>query len=84
MAERGARNLIFLSRSADRGGDDLSFYAELEALGCTAIPVQGQVQLLEDVERAIATAPSHINGVLHLAMVLQASDCDRSISSFNC
>ncbi|QKX63237.1 uncharacterized protein TRUGW13939_10406 [Talaromyces rugulosus] len=71
MAERGARNLIFLSRSAGRGGDDLSFFAELEALGCTAIPVQGQVQLLEDVERAIAAAPSPIHGILHLAMVLE-------------
>lgn len=73
MAERGAVNLVFLSRSAGRGREDAAFFAELAMMGCTAIPVRGQVQVLADVERAIAAAPSPIKGVLHLAMVLRVS-----------
>ncbi|KAM0744888.1 hypothetical protein ACQRIT_000272 [Beauveria bassiana] len=71
MAERGARNLVFLSRSAGRGIGDVAFFTELAVLGCTAIPVRGQVHISADVERAIAAAPSPIKGVLHLAMVLR-------------
>jgi NADPH:quinone reductase-like Zn-dependent oxidoreductase len=73
MAERGARNLIFLSRSAGKGEHDSSFFTELETLGCSAIPVQGQVQVVEDIERAISRAPTPIKGVIHLAMALRVS-----------
>ncbi|KAI1361957.1 KR domain-containing protein [Xylaria arbuscula] len=71
MAERGARNLIFLSRSAGKGRNDSTFFAELAALNCAAIPVAGRVEVEEDVRRAIAAAPSPVKGVIHLAMVLR-------------
>lgn len=73
MAERGARNLVFLSRSAGRGEHDHSFFAELEDLGCAAVAVPGNAQIMKDVERAIAQAPTAIKGVIHLSMVLRVS-----------
>lgn len=71
MTERGARNLIFLSRSAGTTSADVDFLMELEAMGCRGIPVVGRVDTIADVRRAIAQAPGPIKGVIHLAMVQQ-------------
>ena len=73
MVERGARCLIFLSRSAGLGTDDVAFFAELENMGCVVCPVAGKVQVKEDLEKAILKATKPIKGVVHLAMVLRVS-----------
>ncbi len=69
MAERGARSIVFLSRSAGKSGDDQDFLRELESIGCQGIAVAGRVDDMVDVQRAIAAAPVPIRGVIHLAMV---------------
>nr|RBQ99445.1 hypothetical protein FVER53263_20062 [Fusarium verticillioides] len=72
LVERGARHLVFLSRS--RGGmtgNKLS--VELEAMGCSVIVVKGSVNNLQDVEEAISKAPYPFKGVFHLAMVQRDS-----------
>ncbi|KAK4231078.1 putative polyketide synthase [Podospora fimiseda] len=69
MAERGARSLIFLSRSAGQTSSDQDFLLELNTMGCHGIAVAGRVENADDVKEAICQAPSPIRGVVHLAMV---------------
>jgi nucleoside-diphosphate-sugar epimerase len=71
MAERGARNLLFLSPSAGSKPNDQNLFAELKSMGCTAIALQGIAQSEADVCRAIKEAKMPIKGVLHLAMQLR-------------
>ncbi|KID66135.1 Highly reducing polyketide synthase gloL [Metarhizium brunneum] len=70
MAEHGARELIYLSRSA--GGDtkhDL-FVAELKSMGCNVKLIQGDVTKLEDVEKAVKAATHALRGIIQMSMVL--------------
>ncbi|KAG7403524.1 Highly reducing polyketide synthase FUM1 [Fusarium oxysporum f. sp. raphani] len=73
MVERGARYLIFFSRSAGLSARDKAFFQELASQGCTAQAVQGDVMNLADVEHAMASAPPGrpIRGVLQMSMVLR-------------
>nr|ALQ32752.1 putative polyketide synthase [Fusarium anthophilum] len=73
MVQRGARYLIFFSRSAGLSVRDKAFFRELASQGCTAQAVQGDVLSLADVERAVASAPpgKPIRGVLQMSMVLR-------------
>jgi NAD(P)-dependent dehydrogenase (short-subunit alcohol dehydrogenase family)/aryl carrier-like protein len=72
LAERGARSLIFVSRSAGAMPEDEILLKELKAMSCNVSYIQGKVQDRATVERAIAAADGRpIRGVLHLAMVLQ-------------
>lgn len=71
MAERGARNLIFLSRSAGKGENDSSYFAELKSMGCNVIAVPGKADDMKAVETVIQQATKPIKGIVHLAMVLR-------------
>jgi len=71
LVERGARSLVFLSRSAGKTPEDQEFFCELESSGCSVTAVAGKAESMEDVEKAISQAPQRIAGVLHLAMVLR-------------
>ncbi|PGH15529.1 hypothetical protein AJ79_02311 [Helicocarpus griseus UAMH5409] len=72
LAEKGARNLIFFSRSAGTFADtNPDFFNELESLGCNVQAISGSINNMEDVEKAVASAVDPIAGVLHAAMVLQ-------------
>lgn len=71
LAEKGARNLVFLSRSAGKVGDDDPFVRELQSLGCTVTRVSGDVTIYEDVVRAMKAAGKPIVGILQASMVLQ-------------
>ncbi|KAK5993535.1 Highly reducing polyketide synthase gloL [Cladobotryum mycophilum] len=70
MAERGARDFVFLSPSA--GSTSHSAYIrELESMGCKVHPVSGKVEEIADVKTALAAARGPIKGVVHLAMKLK-------------
>ncbi|KAI1806276.1 hypothetical protein F4811DRAFT_550999 [Daldinia bambusicola] len=71
MVERGARNMMFLSRSAGRSDASKVLFREIESMGCSVIAVAGHVDRIEDVEEAIRQAKSPIKGVIQLAMVLR-------------
>ncbi|EFE44178.1 polyketide synthase, putative [Trichophyton verrucosum HKI 0517] len=71
MIEKGARNFIFLSRSAGESDSDKAFLRELDAQGCTATVVKGNVTELDDVKRAATASPKPVVGVINLAMVLR-------------
>lgn len=71
MAEHGAKNLVYLSRSAGEKAEHQAFFAELETLGCSAQAFSGDATVLDDVKRAVGGARSPIAGVLHMTMVLR-------------
>ncbi|KAH0420611.1 polyketide synthase [Colletotrichum camelliae] len=71
LVEKGAKEIIFLSRSAGRLPKHASLAKELACLGCNVTFVSGNVAKYEDVVRAIKTAKMPIGGVLHAAMALQ-------------
>ena len=71
MAERGARSVVLLSRSAGKSEDDKAFFRELESMGCSAVPVAGKAEDMETLQVAIAAAPNPIKGIIHMAMVLR-------------
>lgn len=73
LVEKGARHLVFFSRSAGQLDDDDPFVQELQSLGCTVTRVSGDVTIYEDVVRAIKSASKPIVGVLQASMVLQVS-----------
>ncbi|KAL4887827.1 polyketide synthase dehydratase-domain-containing protein [Aspergillus ambiguus] len=67
----GARELVFLSRSAGKSESDQASFAELNTMGCKVTGVAGRAEVSEDIERAISSAGKPIKGVVHLAMVLR-------------
>jgi hypothetical protein len=71
MVERGARNLVFLSRSAGTGEHDKSLFAEFKSMGCTITTVQGKAEDIKAVQTVKRTATKPIKGIIHLAMVLR-------------
>lgn len=73
MVERGARSLVYLSRSAGSTKEDKTFFKELEVQACEVTAVAGSVTSLEDVQRAMAQAEKPIAGILQLSMVLRVS-----------
>lgn len=69
MVERGARNLVFLSRSAGLSEESKSMSHELESMGSSITMISGSVDNIGDVERAVAASGVPIKGVFQLAMV---------------
>ncbi|KAB8233986.1 uncharacterized protein BDW43DRAFT_310660 [Aspergillus alliaceus] len=71
MVEKGARHLVFLSRSGTNSSENLSFIKTLECQGCDIVAVAGNVADIDDVRRAVSAAKTPISGVIHLSMVLK-------------
>lgn len=71
MAREGARHLVIMARSGY--ADDLSqaTIMHLSALGCRVDLVQGDVTVMEDVERAVKAPGKPLAGVIMGAMVLK-------------
>lgn len=70
MVEHGARNLVYLSRSAGSRPGEQVIVHELESMGCNVQLIQGSVTNLDDVCKAIKAAPN-LKGVLQMSMVLR-------------
>jgi NAD(P)-dependent dehydrogenase (short-subunit alcohol dehydrogenase family) len=73
MIERGAKELIFLSRSAGKSSDNQAFIRELEVQGCHVICVTGNVTDKEDVNEAIRRRTRPLAGVLQMAVDLKVN-----------
>jgi NAD(P)-dependent dehydrogenase (short-subunit alcohol dehydrogenase family) len=73
LVERGARSLVFLSRSAG-SPDNQQFLRELTSCGCLVTVIAGKAESKEDIQSAISKAPRAIKGIIHLAMVLQVRE----------
>lgn len=78
LVERGARHLVFLSRSAGSVTSEDPYIKELAARGCSVQTFSGSVSNLADVKRVVASAAKPIAGVLQASMVLSVSDPFRS------
>lgn len=77
MVERGARHLIYLSRSAGTTGKHEDYYQELSSMGCRVDFVRGNVCELRDVTRAVSQARGRLKGILQMSMVLSDQSFDR-------
>jgi hypothetical protein len=73
MVERGAKSLLYLSRSAGKTEEDQLFFRELAAAGCVVTAFAGSVNAKADVEAAVASAPTKVAGILQMSMVLRVS-----------
>ncbi|EME77538.1 uncharacterized protein MYCFIDRAFT_44966 [Pseudocercospora fijiensis CIRAD86] len=79
MISRGARNLIFLSRSGTKGSKAASLVKELHDLARYDYPdlqvqvIRGDVSSANDVAKAVRSATAPIRGIIHAAMVLKES-----------
>lgn len=73
LVEKGARHLIFFSRSAGISTQDQAFVHELQYQGCSSQAIQGSVTDLADVRRIVSATPEDrpIRGVLQMSMVLR-------------
>ena len=71
MVENGARNLVYLGRSAGMSEDDKIFFEELRSLGCTVDTVVGSVSKLEDVKKFVSRSTLPVAGVIQMSMVLR-------------
>ena len=71
MASHGAKNLMFLSRSAGKSQEDQAFLKELNVMGCSTqcFPCDGTDPVA--VKNAIDQASLPIAGVMQMAMVLR-------------
>ncbi|KAF9886514.1 hypothetical protein FE257_011421 [Aspergillus nanangensis] len=76
MVRNGAKNLVYLSRSAGTSAKCRALISELEAMGCRARAVTGSVANAKDVQKAIASCTKPLAGVFQMAMVLR----DQTIS----
>ncbi|KAI8168048.1 Polyketide synthase [Colletotrichum sp. SAR 10_70] len=72
MVSHGARDLVFLSRSAGAGAEDQVLMAELEGMGCRTTAISCDITDESAVEAIVSRVSSskRIAGVINLAMVL--------------
>ncbi|KAF7596902.1 hypothetical protein BBP40_011947 [Aspergillus hancockii] len=69
MVDRGARELVFLSRSSPSTHSQL--VSEFEAQGCRVVIVQGTVAKGGDIQKALHHCEKPVRGVFQMAMVLK-------------
>ena len=74
MIERGAKHLIFMSRSAGSVTSEDPYIKELTTCGCSVQTFSGSVFNLSDVKRVVSAAAKPIAGVLQASMVIDVSD----------
>ena len=73
LAEKGAKYLVFFSRSAVNLPKDDPYFLELEAQGCTVQAVSGDVTKFQDVQSMIRSIRKPVGGVLQTSIVLKVS-----------
>ncbi|KAI0889325.1 fatty acid synthase S-acetyltransferase [Annulohypoxylon maeteangense] len=71
MVDHGARELIYLSRSAGEGPSDGVFVNELKSMNCDVKLVKGDVTNLDDVAKAVSSATHPLKGIIQMSMVLR-------------
>jgi hypothetical protein len=83
LVERGAKQLVFLSRSAGVSTESKAISGELESMGCMVTMVRGSVNNIGDVKAAIGASTGLLNGVFHLAMVQKVRDVQITRPCYN-
>ncbi|KAH7378435.1 hypothetical protein DE146DRAFT_749699 [Phaeosphaeria sp. MPI-PUGE-AT-0046c] len=70
LVERGAKRIVFLSRSAGKDPKMQTFLHELAVQGCNATTFAADVCNYDDVLKAVNSIEKPIGGILHAAMAL--------------
>ena len=73
MVSRGARRLVFLSRTGASEPESSSLVTELESLGVDVKVIKGDVTSTESVQRAINASTGTIKGVVQAPLNLCVS-----------
>ena len=76
MVEKGARHLVFFSRSAGSLPKSDPYFLELQAQGCSVQAFSGSVAKAADVARVIRAAAKPIAGVLQASSVFRDANID--------
>lgn len=71
LAENGAGNIMFLSRSAGTDASHQELISELKSMGAGVQAVKGSVSSLHDVRAAIQQAALPVKGIIQMSMVLR-------------
>ncbi|EJP67836.1 polyketide synthase, putative [Beauveria bassiana ARSEF 2860] len=71
LAENGAGNIMFLSRSAGTELSHQQLIAELVSMGAGVQALQGSVTCMQDVRQAIQQAALPVKGIIQMSMVLR-------------
>ncbi|KAM3511944.1 hypothetical protein MY11210_004415 [Beauveria gryllotalpidicola] len=71
LAEKGAGNIVFLSRSAGTDMSHQKLIAELESMGAGVQALKGSVTCMQDVRQAIQQAALPVKGIIQMSMVLR-------------
>lgn len=77
MVDLGARELLFLSRSAGTDPKHAYFVNELNSTGCSVKLIKGDVTRPEDVSKAIQQAEYPLKGVIQMTMVLRDQNFEK-------
>ncbi|KAI1300936.1 putative polyketide synthase [Xylaria venustula] len=84
MTENGARELIFLSRSAEKSPEAQHLLEDLRSQNCQAHLVAGDVTNAADVRRAVECGVRPLAGIINMAMVLKDMPLiDMTLSDWN-
>lgn len=70
MVDHGAREIIYMSRSAGLTNKDDAFVHELQSMGCSVKLASGDATKFEDVNKAIAAATYPLKGIVQMSMVV--------------
>ena len=70
MASYGAKNLMFLSRSAGKSLEDQEFFKELNMMGCSTQFFPVDIADTAALKETISQASLPIAGAMHMALVL--------------
>ncbi|KAL4963693.1 type I polyketide synthase [Aspergillus stella-maris] len=71
MVEKGARSLVYLSRSAGENEAHHQFAEELKCQGCDVVFVKGSASEMADIQKAIGASLKPIKGIVQLALALK-------------
>ncbi|KAH8804521.1 KR domain-containing protein [Xylogone sp. PMI_703] len=71
MVDNGARNILFLSRSAKEGPETTPFFNELRSRGCAVSTFAGSVNNLTDVVAAVKQVTLPLAGIMQMSAVMR-------------
>ncbi|KAJ5142667.1 Fum1p [Penicillium bovifimosum] len=71
MVEKGARHLVYLSRTAGKSEDDQNFLQQLKEQGCHPVCVPGCISDMVDVQNAVAKCAKPLAGVLQMSLAMR-------------
>lgn len=71
MVTKGARKLVFLSRSGTSGAQAAEFVARIQSLAVDVQVVCGDVTSLTDVKKAVSASKTPIKGVIQAVLSLE-------------